>query len=163
MLTGADRRLIARLCGDLPLETRPFAALADELGTTEADVIERIGRLERDGLLRRLGAIVRHRRAGIAANVMAVWIVPDEQADEVGAYAASFDEVSHCYLRAPAPSWPYTLYAMIHGRQPEQCAAVAEAVTQRFGLPEPLLLASKREFKKSSVQYLNTQPQDSSR
>lgn len=163
MLTETDRRLVARLCRDLPIDARPFQALADELGMTEADVIARIERFERDGLLRRFGAIVRHRRAGIAANVMAAWIVPDEQADEVGAYAASFDEVSHCYLRAPAPGWPYTFYAMIHGRRLEQCAAVAGAVTERFGLPEPRLLRSTREFKKSSVQYFDSQPQEDNR
>ena len=91
---------------------------------------------------------------------MAVWAVADERADEVGAYAASFEQVSHCYLRAPAPAWPYTFYAMIHGQRLEQCAAVAGAITGRFHLPEPLLLTSTREFKKSSVQYFDSQPQE---
>lgn len=151
--TGLDRRLIARLCGDLPLEERPFLALADELGTTEDDVIGRIRRLEREGVMRRLGAIVRHRQAGIVGNVMAAWIVPDERADKIGEYVASLDEVTHCYLREAAPEWPYTFYAMIHARSEQGCREVATQITERFGLTECMMLASRREFKKRSVEY----------
>jgi DNA-binding Lrp family transcriptional regulator len=154
-----DRRLIARLCGDLPLEERPFLALAEELGCTEQDVLERTRRLERDGVMRRFGAIVAHREAGVAANAMAAWVVPDERADEAGACAASFEAVSHCYLREPAPGWPYTLFAMIHGASERACREVAAAIAQRFGLSEWVLLTSRREFKKSSLQYFDTQHQ----
>jgi DNA-binding Lrp family transcriptional regulator len=156
-LSEFDKRLIARLCGDLPLEERPFLALAEELGSSEDEVIGRIRRLERDGVLRRLGAIVRHREAGIVGNAMAAWVVPDEQADEVGEYVASLEAVTHCYLREAAPDWPYTLYAMIHARRQDGCREVAEAITERFGLTEWLVLASQREFKKSSVQYFDLQ------
>jgi DNA-binding Lrp family transcriptional regulator len=152
-----DRRLIARLCDDLPLDARPFATLADELGTSESDVVARLQRLEREGVLRRFGALVRHREAGIAANVMAAWVVADGRADEVGAYAASLDEVTHCFLRAPAASWPYTVYAMIHAREAARCEALAAAIAERFGLTDSVLLPSTREFKKRSVRYFERQ------
>ena len=151
--TGLDKRLIARLCGDLPLEERPFLALAEELGSTEDELIGRMRRLERDGVMRRFGAIVRHREAGIAGNAMAAYVVPDEQADEIGEYVASLDEVTHCYLREAAPEWPYTFYAMIHARAEAGCREVARAIAERFGLTERVVLASRREFTKRSVEY----------
>jgi DNA-binding Lrp family transcriptional regulator len=157
VLDEEDTRLIERLCGDVPIEARPFAAIADELGTSEQDVIARMRRFERDGVLRRFGALIRHREAGIGANVMAAWVVPDEQADAVGAYAASLDEVTHCFLRAPAPGWPQTLYAMIHARTRERCDAVAAVIAERFGLTDSVLLASTREFTKRSMRYLDRQ------
>ena len=160
--SGLDKRLIARLCGDLPLEERPFLVLAEELGSTEDEVSGRIRRLERDGVMRRLGAIVRHREAGIVGNAMAAWIVPDERADEIGEYGASLDEVTHCYLREAAPEWPYTFYAMIHARSEERCREVARAIAERFGLTEWVVLASRREFKKSSVQYFNPEHREES-
>jgi DNA-binding Lrp family transcriptional regulator len=154
-IDGLDKRLIARLCGDLPLEERPFRALAEELGSTEDEVIGRIRRLERDGVMRRLGAIVRHREAGIAGNAMAAWVVPDERADEIGEHVASLDEVTHCYLREAAPGWPYTLYAMIHARSEERCREVARAIAERFGVTDYVVLASRREFTKRSVEYFS--------
>lgn len=155
VLDEHDKRLIARLCEDLPLEERPFAAVADELGTAESDVIARMRRLERAGVLRRFGALIRHREAGIAANVMAAWVVPDGRADEVGGYAASLDEVTHCFLRVPAADWPYTVYAMIHARDRERCDMLAAAIAERFGLTDSVLLPSTREFKKHSVRYFD--------
>ena len=152
-----DKRLIARLGGDLPLEERPFEALATELGSTEAEVLERISRLERDDVMRRFGAIVRHRKAGIVANAMVAWVVPDQQADEIGEYAASFSEVSHCYLRETAPDWPYAFYTMVHATSEAGCREVVAAIAERFGLKQWLVLTSKREFKKSSVQYFSPQ------
>jgi len=148
-----DKRLIARLCGDLPLEERPFLALAEELGSTEDELIVRVRRLEQDGVMRRLGAIVRHRQAGIAGNAMAAYVVQDERADEIGKYVASLDEVTHCYLREAAPEWPYTFYAMIHARTEAGCREVARGIAERFGLTEWVVLASKREFTKRSVEY----------
>jgi len=161
-LDELDKRLIARLSKDLPLVQRPFRALADQLGTTEDDVIERTRRLDRGGTMRRFGAILHHREAGLRANVMTAWIVPEERADEIGRYAASFDEVTHCYLRQAAPGWPYTFYTMIHAGSNEQCRATAAAIAERFGLTKWRMLTSKREFKKSSVQYFETQPQGDS-
>lgn len=155
-LDEMDRRLIARLSAELPIGEQPFRALADELGTTEANVLERIRRLEHEGAIRRFGAILDHRRAGITANAMAAWVVADERADEIGAYVASLDEVSHCYLREAAPGWPYTLYAMIHAATEPACRRTAAAVAERFGLTEWTLLATKREFKKSSMRYFDT-------
>ncbi len=157
VLNEEDKRLIRRLCEDVPLEARPFAAIADELGSTEPEVIARVRRLEREGVLRRFGALIRHREAGIAANVMAAWVVADEQADAVGAYAASLDEVTHCLLRAPATDWPYTLYAMIHARTRARCDALAAAIAERFGLTDSAMLASTREFKKRSTRYFDRQ------
>ena len=160
-LDELDRRLIAHLCGDLPLEARPFRALAKELGSTEDEVLERARRLEREGAMRRFGAILRHRKAGMLANAMVAWIVPEERADEIGEHAASLDEVSHCYLRDAAPDWPYTFYTMIHARSTQRCRKVAAAIAERFGLTEWLMLATRREFKKSSVRYFDPEHRES--
>jgi len=154
-----DKRLIARLGGDLPLEARPVEALATEPGSTETEILERTGRLDRDGVMRRFGAIVRHRKAGIVANAMVAWVVPEQQADEIGEYAASFSEVSHCYLRETAPGWPYAFYTMVHATSEGRCREVVAAIAGRFGLNQWLMLRTKREFKKSSVQYFGPQHQ----
>ncbi|MBN1917439.1 MAG: Lrp/AsnC family transcriptional regulator [Verrucomicrobia bacterium] len=151
-----DKALIARLCGELPLTERPFEALAVELGTTERDVLDRVRRLEHGGALRRCGAMIRHRKAGMTHNAMVAWVVPEAETDAVGMHAASFGAVSHCYVRSAAPGWPYTLYTMIHGSAASGVEAVIEAIAARFGLTQRRVLTSRREFKKSSVRYFDT-------
>jgi DNA-binding Lrp family transcriptional regulator len=139
---------------DLPDSPRPFADIAASAGMEEARAISLLARLRADGTIRRFGATLRHQQSGWIANIMAVWAVPDDQADACGAIAAAHSRVSHCYLRpSPAEDWPYTLYTMIHGRSRDEClTTVADLLGQ--GLPpDYVLLDSVRELKKTSMRY----------
>lgn len=152
-LDDLDRMIIAELQGDLPLAERPFSAVAGAVGSSEAEVLARLESFRQQGILRRVAAILYHREAGYAANVMAVWDVPDDRADETGAIMASFAEVSHCYRRPRRPGWPYNLFTMIHGRDHEQCRKVAADIAARTAPRRYELLPSTREFKKTSLEY----------
>ena len=72
-----DAALLGAIEGGLPLDPRPYAAVAQGLGITEAEVIDRLGRLVADGTIRRLGVVVRHRELGYRANAMVVWALPE--------------------------------------------------------------------------------------
>ena len=56
-LDPADRALLDRVQAGVPLVPRPFAALADALGSGEAEVLERLARLAGAGVLRQIGGI----------------------------------------------------------------------------------------------------------
>ncbi|MHB0885915.1 MAG: siroheme decarboxylase subunit beta [Bacillota bacterium] len=149
----ADRRLIAVMQGDVPLVERPFAEAGRQAGLTEDDVLHRLARFHEAGWLRRVAATLYHHRAGFTANAMSIWRLPADRVDEAGAAMAAFAEVSHCYRRPTSPDWPYSLYAMIHGRAPEDCRRVAEAIAQVVQPEAYDLLFSTREFKKTSMTY----------
>ena len=53
---------------------------------------------ERNGL-RRVAAILFHRRAGFSANGMGVWEVPEGEILDTGRRMAAFRGISHCYQR----------------------------------------------------------------
>lgn len=111
-----DRRLIAATASGLPLVPAPYAAVADELGLDEAEVIERMQRLQASGVVRRIALAPNHYALGMGANGMSVWDVDDKVADDLGEKVGALDFVSHCYLRPRAlPDWPYNLFAMVHG------------------------------------------------
>ncbi len=115
-LTDFDRRLITATQGGLPLVPRPYAAVAEQLGVTEAVVRERMAGMLDEGLIRRIGAVPNHYKLGYTANGMTVWDVDDERVDELGAKIGALPTVSHCYRRPRAlPDWPYNLFAMVHG------------------------------------------------
>lgn len=157
-LTEEEKALARLLQEDLPESLTPFADLAASLrarGTdvTEGWVLKRTANWRRAGVIRRFGAAIKHHKTGYAANAMGVWSVPEDRIEEVGRTMASFKEVSHCYERPPAPTWPANMYTMIHGRTREECEDVARRIREATSLAEPRLLYSVREFKKVSMRY----------
>ncbi|PKQ13629.1 MAG: Lrp/AsnC family transcriptional regulator [Alphaproteobacteria bacterium HGW-Alphaproteobacteria-1] len=99
-LDPRDTALLDRFQRDLPLVPRPFAVLADLLGLTEVDVIERLARLAEQGKIARVGATVRPNTAG--ASTLAALGVPAEQLEEVAAIVGQEPGVNHSYQREHA-------------------------------------------------------------
>ncbi|MEJ5375336.1 MAG: AsnC family transcriptional regulator [bacterium] len=152
-LTELDRRIIRILQDDLPLVEAPYEVIARGLGVSQEELLERIRRMKQTGVLRRFGATLRHQKVGYVANAMSAWVVPPERLEEVGKLLASYEQVTHCYERPPGPNLPYNLYAMIHGKDPQDCKRIAQEVAHLTGLNEYVLLFSNKENKKSSMQY----------
>ena len=106
-------------------------------------------------ILRRVAAILYHRRAGFSANGMGVWRVPDDQILDVGGRMASVRGISHCYQRPTYEDWPYSVFTMAHGRSKEECDAVLQSIADEHGLhgPDRAVLYSSTEFKKIRLHY----------
>ena len=137
LIDDLDKRIIALIQGDLPLDPRPFAVMADQLGITEDEFMERVRSLKKKGVIRRFGATLYHQEAGFGANAMVAWLVPDEQVDEVGKVMADFREVTHCYQRRPQRDWKYNLYTMVHGDNEDACHQIAQRISQKTGMTSP--------------------------
>jgi siroheme decarboxylase len=155
-LSHTDRRLLAALEGGLPLVSRPYAALGERVGLAEAEVIERLQALLQGGVIKRLGLVVRHHEIGYRANAMTVWDVPDDSVDGVGQALAASPDVTLCYRRPRRlPTWPYNLFAMVHGRER---AAVLERIERLraehglVGVPHAVLFSTRR-FKQRGARY----------
>jgi DNA-binding Lrp family transcriptional regulator len=157
-LTADEKELAILLQDDLPRSETPFLELHEMLeqrgiDVSEQWVLDRTREWVGNGVIRRFGAAIRHHKTGFTANAMGVWTCPEDRVEEVGTIMAGFAEVSHCYQRPSAPTWPANLYTMIHGRSPEDVEGTAERIRAAVGLPEPRLLYSIREFKKTSMTY----------
>jgi siroheme decarboxylase len=133
-IDATDRRLIAASQAGLPLCPRPFAALATEIGATEAEVMRRFDALAAGGVVRRIAAVPNHYALGYGANGMSVWDVLDDRVETVGARIGNLDFVSHCYTRPRHPPvWPYNLFAMVHGRARAEVADKVAAIAALIG------------------------------
>jgi DNA-binding Lrp family transcriptional regulator len=148
-----DKQIIALLQGDIPLDSRPWADAARELGLKEQEVVERIQALADSGVMRRFGATLRHQRSGFESNVMVAWNVSEDQAGPVGEQLASYRWVSHCYWRARCGGFPYNLYSMVHGRSDEECRSQVQQMVKDTGITDYAMLYSRRELKKTSMRY----------
>ncbi len=146
-----DRKLLKATQDGIPLVKKPFAEVANSLGISEDEVLRRTRGLLDEGVIRRFGASVAHRKIGITANAMCVWNVPDERVDEVGNTIAGFDDVTHCYARLRTKDWKHNMFAMVHGRTKQECEEVADRITKAIGIHDRKILFSDREFKKTGV------------
>ena len=116
-LDEADWRLAAALESGLALTPQPYHALARRTGLALSETLARLARWRSAGVIRRFGAILRHRPFGYTHNVMCVWNVPDARVDAVGLRLAHVPHVTMCFRRARRlPAWQYNLFAMIHAR-----------------------------------------------
>jgi DNA-binding Lrp family transcriptional regulator len=148
-----DIAVIRALQGDMPVVSEPYAAAASELGMAEGSFLEHLSKMQQRGLLRRVAAILYHRRAGFSANGMGVWQVPDEQILDIGRRMASVRGISHCYQRPTYEDWPYSVFTMAHGRSKRECDAVLDAIAEQTGIHERATLYSSTEFKKIRLLY----------
>jgi DNA-binding Lrp family transcriptional regulator len=151
--TLLDRQAIHWLGQDLPLEERPFAALAEQAGLSEEALLERAQFYLREGIMRRYGAVLNHRRAGFSANGMTGWIVPAARVEAVGQLFAGYREVSHCYERPTYPGWPYNVFTMIHAATEQDVEAIVGRMAQAADVEQYAILFSTKEFKKKPISF----------
>ena len=155
-----DVAVIRGLQGDLPVVEEPYAPTARALGIDQVVLLDHLEGMVERRLLRRVAAILFHRRAGFSANGMGVWKVPDDRVLETGARMAAFRGISHCYQRPTYPDWPYSLFTMAHGRSKEECDAILEAIADETGIAERATLYSSTEFKKVRLLYFTDDYKD---
>jgi siroheme decarboxylase len=152
-LSEEDIATIRATQGPMPVIEEPYAPAAERLGVSQEDVLARLASLrERDGL-RRVAAILFHRRAGFSANGMGVWNVPEDEVLETGKRMAAFRGVSHCYQRPTYADWPYSVFTMAHGRSKEECDAILASIAEATGITDRATLYSSTEFKKVRMLY----------
>lgn len=156
VLSELDRELIAEIQGGLPLVARPYAAIAGRLGMSEEALLARLQALQADGLIKRMGVVVRHRALGYRANAMVVWNIPDQDVEHVGALLAAEACVTLCYQRPRRlPDWPYNLFCMIHGRERSVVLRRLAQIVELHGLDQfsHSVLFSGRSFKQRGAHY----------
>ncbi|MEW6278412.1 MAG: Lrp/AsnC family transcriptional regulator [Candidatus Eremiobacterota bacterium] len=152
-LSGPEKRVVRVAQAELPTQPRPFLPAAQQLEMSEEALLSELRGLRERGVLRRVAAILHHRKAGFKANGMGVWEVPAERLEECGHTMASFSAVSHCYQRSTARDWPYNLFTMVHGRSREEVEETLHRIGQTCGLSDFGVLYSTTEFKKQRILY----------
>jgi siroheme decarboxylase len=152
-LSELDIAVIRATQGPMQALSEPFAPAAAKLGMPVRALLDHLESMRERRALRRVAAILFHRRAGFSANGMGVWKVPEERILELGPRMASFRGISHCYQRPTYPDWPYSVFTMAHGRSKEECDAILTSIAADTGIEERRTLYSSTEFKKIRLLY----------
>jgi len=149
-----DKRVIRAMQGEFPITKEPYKELAKTAGIDEDEFLTRVKRLKETGAIRKMGAVLKHREVGFTANVLCAWEIPAENLDATAKNMSLNKSVTHCYDRNTAPGWNYNLYTMIHGQSKEECENIVKKLKIENNVKkEPVLLYSKKEWKKASMKY----------
>ncbi|MFZ5644022.1 MAG: Lrp/AsnC family transcriptional regulator [Bacillota bacterium] len=153
MVSDQEKKIIRALQEGIPLVSRPYKVIAEKIGVSEESLIVKINEMKERGLIRRIGAAVRHQDLGYSANAMVVWNVPPDSVQKTGELFSGFPEVSHCYERSITENWKYNMFTMVHGKSVEECNQTAKTMSKASGLNDYMVLFSTEELKKDSMKY----------
>lgn len=127
-LSFDERRLLNDWQRGLPLTGRPYAAMAERLGLSEEAVIAMIKRLKDEGVVTRVGAVVRPNTVG--ASTLAAMAVPPQRLEDVAAFVSAQPEVNHNYEREHR----LNLWFVVTAADCAAVDAVLERIEQETGL-----------------------------
>ncbi len=154
-LEPIDKGILSALQGDLSGSPEPYELIGKQLNVSEEEVILRINRMVDSGIIRRIGAMIRHIEAGINFNGMVVWKVSPDRVEEIGQIFANVPQVTHCYERPPFGAMGGNLFTMIHSSSKDECMETVARMAKEVGLEEYEILFSERELKKVSMTYFD--------
>jgi len=155
-----ERQLIAVLQQGLPFVSHPYAVIAEQIQSTEEEVINYLKWMQEKGDIKRFGLVVRHRNLGYRSNAMVVWDVPEQQVDKLGQCFGQFDFVTLSYRRPRnLPDWPYNLFCMIHGQDKKEVMRHLQLMIKSCNAQELRheLLFSTRCFKQRGAFYVHNE------
>jgi DNA-binding Lrp family transcriptional regulator len=151
-LNKTEKQILWKLEDDLDVISEPFDFLCSE-GLETEEVLRIIQRLIDKGVIRRIAAIVDHRKLGFVANILFCSEVPQNRIVEAGEALARFGAVSHCYERETIKGWPYNLYAMMHGKSMGEIQHLINKFTVAEKIDSFELLPTVAELKKQPVKH----------
>ena len=128
-MDDTDRSLLRRLQQGLPITSRPFAALADELAIPEPDLRARIARLLAEGQLTRFGPMFNADALGGAFTLAAI-AAPEEDFERIAALVNAHPEVAHNYRREHG----LNMWFVLATETPEGIPAAIEKIERATGL-----------------------------
>lgn len=128
-LSPQDCALLNRVQKDFPLDSRPFATIARQLGMTESAVVRRLQELEAQGAISRFGAVFRPNLVG--ASTLAALAVPQESVEETAALVNAMPGVNHNYLR----EHDYNLWFVIVGKNRDELDQRLADIETATGMP----------------------------
>lgn len=137
-----DKKLVNTMQWKFPVVSRPWQTLAEEVGTTEADVLQRIARLREIGVVRQISPIFDTRKLGYKSSLVAVRAAP-ERLEEAAAIVNSHPGVSHNYRRDHYFNMWFTIAV-----PPEQdLETEVKRLTDRAGVEKVRMLPTLKMYK----------------
>jgi DNA-binding Lrp family transcriptional regulator len=142
MIDDIDKRIINRIQSDFPITARPYKTISRDLGLEEEEVLQRVTRLRKSGIIRRIGGNFVPEKLGYVSTLCAA-SVPDERLEHFKKVVNSYPGVTHNYRRENRFNVWFTFIAPSR----DIIEKNLEDISRRTGVGRILNLPATRVFK----------------
>ncbi|MEG6615469.1 AsnC family transcriptional regulator [Peptococcaceae bacterium 1198_IL3148] len=141
-LDAIDKKLLNIVQTQFPITLAPYQEIAQELGITEQQVIDRLKRLMDTDIIRRFGGVFDSRKLGYKGTLCAIK-VPNERIEEVAEVINSYPGITHNYLR----EHDYNMWFTVLADSPDKVEKILNQITAKTGITDILNLPAEKFFK----------------
>lgn len=141
-MDDVDRELLNEIQTGFPITRKPFQDLGVRLNCSEEEILTRVRRLKRKGIIRRIGGNFDSKRLGFATTLCAAK-VPEDRIKGFIEVVNRYPEVTHNYLRDN----PYNIWFTLVARSSELVYRYMEEIKEQTGVREILNLPAVKIFK----------------
>ena len=137
-----DKDILNTIQTDLPIDSRPFLKVADKIGISEDEVIDRVKNLKDRGYIRRLGGVFDSNKLGFKSTLVALRVTPG-RIEEVAEKVSSYKGVTHNYQREDY----FNLWFTLVSKDESELNSILDEIESFDGVEKLLDLPALRVFK----------------
>lgn len=141
-LDDIDKAIINRIQSEFPITARPYLAVADELGLTEKEVLDRVARLKKKGIIRRIGGNFVPGKLGFVSTLCAAR-VPADKIELFAKVVNRYPGVTHNYQR----NNHYNVWFTFISPSMDEIEANLKKIAAETGVNDILNLPATKVFK----------------
>ena len=141
-LDSTDSAILNRIQSDFPITSRPYLAVANELGLTEKEILDRVARLKKAGIIRRIGGNFVPGKLGFVSTLCAARVPPDK-IDHFAEVVNRYPGVTHNYQRDNE----YNVWFTFISQSMEEIEANLKKIGEETGISDILNLPATKVFK----------------
>jgi DNA-binding Lrp family transcriptional regulator len=142
LLDDIDKAIVNRIQSDFPITSRPYLAMAEELGLTEKEVLDRVARLKKTGIIRRIGGNFVPGKLGFVSTLCAAR-VPADKIEPFAKVVNRYSGVTHNYQRDNQ----YNVWFTFIAQSMEEIGDNLKAIAAETGVSDILNLPATKVFK----------------
>jgi len=146
-LDEIDKAIVNRIQSHFPINSRPYLTMADELNLTENEILKRVSRLKKTGIIRRIGGNFVPGKLGFVSTLCAAR-VPTDKIDQFADVVNRYPGVTHNYQRDNKYNVWFTFIAPSMDEIDENLKQIAEetGVSDILNLPATKVFKIRAQF-----------------
>ena len=137
-----DEKILRRIEREFPVSPYPYRDLAEDLDLCVEEVISRISRLKKKGIILRIGAFFDSEKLGFKSTLVAMK-VPQARLQEVAKIVNYYPGVTHNYSR----DHEFNLWFVLMGKSEKEINETLRKIKNQTGIAQILKLPKRRWFK----------------
>ncbi len=131
----------------------PFKAMSEDLNIEQDELIEKIQKLKKMGIIKKISARIDYSKFGYSKNSLVAWDIKSSKVKKIARQIDRLSFVSHAYIRKTTPDFRYNFFTMIHARSKADLFDNINDLARLFCTTDFKQLDTLKELKKSAFFY----------